>query len=518
VAFSPDGQRLASGGGDTENTIRIWDARSGQELLALKGHTSWVRSVAFSPDGQRLASASTDKTIRIWDAHSGQELLAFRGYTRGMCSVAFSPDGQRLASGGLDTPTIRIWDARRGPELLALKGHTEQVRSVAFSPDGQRLASASDGTTIRIWDTRSGQALLALQGHTDGVTSVAFSPDGQRVISQYRGGKVLAWDTVNGNLLPQATETIPPNSQAVSSGRRLLAHPAVSSDRRLFAHPQGNVILLIALSPQDADELAYRLRMTQLDIDWHDAEVERCEKDGSWFAAVFHLNQLLSVQPDRRNLLARRATVLAAAAARDPKDAAALAAHSRTALADGKTDDYRKAAASLAAFVDGKDAGLTLSAARTALLGPDALGDFKPLLEANEKLAAGGNDPAILVALGGLLLRSGRADDAVLRLEEARKDRDDTPLEDLLLALAYHRLQKPGEARRCLARAVTSLDRPRAATQISHAVLSGAAGPWTQLPLLHLRHADPRERTLGWQGWLELQILWREAETMLKPG
>ena len=110
--------------------------------LTLEGHAGWVMSVAFSPDGQRLASGSGDQTVKIWDSATGKELFSLKGHAGQVRSVAFSPDGQRLASASEDQ-TVKIWDSATGKELFALKGHAGWVWSVAFSPDGQRLASGS---------------------------------------------------------------------------------------------------------------------------------------------------------------------------------------------------------------------------------------------------------------------------------------------------------------------------------------------------------------------------------------
>jgi WD40 repeat protein len=70
VVSSPDGLTLASASWD--QTVRLWEADKGQEVLALKGHTKEVTAVAFSPDGQHLASASWDQTVRLWEADPGQ--------------------------------------------------------------------------------------------------------------------------------------------------------------------------------------------------------------------------------------------------------------------------------------------------------------------------------------------------------------------------------------------------------------------------------------------------------------
>ena len=71
MAWSPDGERLATGSAD--QTAKVWGAASGQELLSLRGYNYFVTSVAWSPDGKRLATVSWDKTAKVWEAASGQE-------------------------------------------------------------------------------------------------------------------------------------------------------------------------------------------------------------------------------------------------------------------------------------------------------------------------------------------------------------------------------------------------------------------------------------------------------------
>ena len=70
VAFSGDGTRLASGSYD--QTVKVWDAATGELVQTLQGHSDAVSAVAFSGDGTRLASGSGDQMVKVWDAATGE--------------------------------------------------------------------------------------------------------------------------------------------------------------------------------------------------------------------------------------------------------------------------------------------------------------------------------------------------------------------------------------------------------------------------------------------------------------
>ncbi len=184
VAYSPDGKRILSGGED--KTARVWDAENAQEIPTLNTR---INGLAYSPDGKRIATVHGDeRTAQLWDPRSTQPLLVLRGHTDWVWRVAFSPDGQRIVTGSKDR-TARVWDVATGRELLTLLGHTAEVFGVAFSPDGKRLVTGANKWPhpnpgeAKVWDAANGHEVLVLKGQTTGVTSVAFSPDGQRIVT-----------------------------------------------------------------------------------------------------------------------------------------------------------------------------------------------------------------------------------------------------------------------------------------------------------------------------------------------
>ena len=196
VAFSPDGQTLASGSWD--NTIRLWDTHTVQHKITLIGDTGDIGSVAFSPDGQTLASGSWDNTIRLWDPHTGKLKRTLTDHIRSVTSVMFSPDGQTFASGG-DEQTIRLWNTTTWQVERILTGHTHLVEVLAFSLDGLTLASGSRDETIRLWNPHTGNHIRTLPA-TSPVNRLTFSPDGGTLASASWDNTIRLWNPHTGKL------------------------------------------------------------------------------------------------------------------------------------------------------------------------------------------------------------------------------------------------------------------------------------------------------------------------------
>ena len=196
VAFSPDGKSIASGSADT--SLRIWDVATGRELHAVTSSFGAVRAVTFSADGKTIATGGNDGSFRLWEVATGKELKSVRGQFGIVFAIRFSPDGKVLATGSSDMQ-VHLWDLATGKQRSALTGHIGAVHSIVFQANNQWLASAAADGTIRIWDLESGQEHLTLTGHKGAVYGIALTADGRALVSGGADGTVRVWDVATGN-------------------------------------------------------------------------------------------------------------------------------------------------------------------------------------------------------------------------------------------------------------------------------------------------------------------------------
>ncbi|EDN69470.1 WD-40 repeat protein [Beggiatoa sp. PS] len=195
VAFMPDGKTILSG--SLDNTLKLWDIETGQEINSLSGHTGWIMSVVALKKDNTFLSASYDKTLKLWNSQTGQEIHTFEGHTRSIFSVALSPNGKTALSGSGDN-TLILWGLNSKRKLRTFKGHTNVITSVAFSPNGKMALSGSYDKTLKLWNIRNRQVMKTFEGHTDKIWSVAFSPDGLTCLSGSEDKTIKRWNLKKG--------------------------------------------------------------------------------------------------------------------------------------------------------------------------------------------------------------------------------------------------------------------------------------------------------------------------------
>lgn len=202
LALSQDGQQIAAAGDDFH--VFLWDNLTGVQLASWPAHTGRINALSFSPAGTILATASDDYKAKLWEISTATDpgtAPAAPSLTLDLPAevkaIAFSPDGTQLAT-GTQHGTVKVWNLVNQKEAMTFTAGSEAIQSVAFSPDGKRLAAASSNGIAKVWNARTGDELLTLSGHTSEVTALAFSPDGKRIATASRDGGTKLWDARTG--------------------------------------------------------------------------------------------------------------------------------------------------------------------------------------------------------------------------------------------------------------------------------------------------------------------------------
>ncbi|MFO0937600.1 MAG: protein kinase [Gemmataceae bacterium] len=254
LAIDPRGKQLASG--SLDGTIRIWDLATGMCVNVLNGQSDSIKGLAYSPDGRSLVATSWQAVLNVWEISTGRKQLELRGHQSGVSSAVFSPDGRQIVSGSLDA-TVKRWDASNGTCLSTWKSPTQAVTCVSVSPDGKLIVSGSRDGRVHVWDVAKEKAILSLSHGEKDITSIAFRPDGSRFVTGSLDATIQTWDAENGHELSKEWGHTGPISGLVydPDGRRLASS---SHDRtvRLWQADHSDHEPAVTLQPANVSNVA----------------------------------------------------------------------------------------------------------------------------------------------------------------------------------------------------------------------------------------------------------------------
>jgi small GTP-binding protein len=252
IAWSSDGRWIASSSFD--ETVRIWDAQTGQPVETLKGPGRAVFCVAWSPDDRLLAFGGVDRSVSLWEVQTKQWGRSLSGPRGNINDLAWSPDGGLLVSGSADS-TIYLWQLSLSRSFGKLEDHSNEVYALAWSPNGNTLASGSISGVIRTWDMQKptrftkGVSLRssALSDTSNAIHSLDWKPASTILAAGSRDGTVRLWDIDTGQCVSAFEgHTGPITSVSFSYNGGLLATKSLDGTVRIRLSTSGETVALLA--------------------------------------------------------------------------------------------------------------------------------------------------------------------------------------------------------------------------------------------------------------------------------
>lgn len=196
LAFSPDGSRLAAGGGEASRSgeLTIWKTADWTlEREIEDAHSDTIYGLDFSADGRFLASGAADKFVKVFNVESGEHVRSYEGHTHHVMDVSWKGDRTSLVSAGADN-VLKVWDAETGEQRRTISTYKKQVTSVEYVGLQDNFVSSSGDKRVFLHKAADGKAVREFPGSGDYVYCSSVSDDGKVVVAGGEDGIVRVWN------------------------------------------------------------------------------------------------------------------------------------------------------------------------------------------------------------------------------------------------------------------------------------------------------------------------------------
>ncbi|XP_033741913.1 WD repeat-containing protein 3-like [Pecten maximus] len=173
--------------------VIIWDVRTGEKYMTLKGDKHEVTKIARSPDRRHMAVGYNDGMVRIFDIPSGEATINFSGHKSTVTALQYDAKGLHLVSGAKDTDVI-VWDIVSESGLYRLKGHKGMVTQARFLQQNNVLITSSKDTFVKFWDLDTQHCFHTLVGHRTEIYDFVIMRDGHRIVTGSGDSELRVWD------------------------------------------------------------------------------------------------------------------------------------------------------------------------------------------------------------------------------------------------------------------------------------------------------------------------------------
>jgi eukaryotic-like serine/threonine-protein kinase len=421
----------------------------------LNGH--WFTAgdnAVLSPEGSRVAfcGGTWHSTYVIIQDIRSSDVVKCTEVT-GPLGIAWSPSGRRIAVVGRGDPRddgylqhagwVHVFDSSTGDRVRKLRIGTERVpgSAVAWSRDESRIAAANEVGFCGVWDVETGEILVGQRIHHSKVNDLGWSSDDRRIASGGSDHQIQVWDSTNG--------------------QQVLALDTQQGTRHIRWSPDGHK--LAALSTDGVIQVWDATRGYQIPetgfwkhlvgpINWE--EYRRLTSQNQWSDAALTLRQMIAEDAHNDEALYQLALV---------------------SLHRNDYAGYRDACKRMVvAFRDSDDRWKSYQTAWACALRPGVLEDYEPVIALAEQVVSlsrdasnpGNSRAAYHEALGAVLLRAGRYEEALTHLETAHKAPPDrfkpsASRIEYLMAMTHQAQRRSNDARMWFDRANREAEQER---------------------------------------------------------